>query len=207
MHTSVCISFLFFLSLNDLLFFVTQSLSLYSYLYISLFYSFLFTLHSELRRMSNSNNVISATVRQLESLHRIATAFARMRLSPVVTLRDMKESMSLIQDAMKQAATDPTTGVVDVNKLLTGSSAGDALRLSQLEQQVRNVLSENVRQHIPLTSIEAKLRSGVNALVFTRDELETLLRSLASREEVVLTEDPQGMDMLVQPRKGIESVE
>ena len=157
-------------------------------------------------------------MRQLESLIRIAAAFARMRLSPVITARDMKESSALIQDAMKQAATDPTTGVVDVNKLLTGSSALDIARAEELERRVRRVLSQHLGEDLPRLVLKSFLEVGQGAssassaestatentrFLFSDDDLTRVLHALQGREEIYLSTDPQGTDLLIQTRKGL----
>lgn len=63
---------------------------------------------------------ISAYPRQLESLVRLAECHARMRLSNEVTVNDCREARRLQREALKQAAIDPVTGVIDINILTTG---------------------------------------------------------------------------------------
>ena len=63
---------------------------------------------------------MTAYPRQLESLIRLAEAHARMRLSQTVDLEDVEEASRLHKEALKQSATDPLTGTIDVNILTTG---------------------------------------------------------------------------------------
>ncbi len=72
-----------------------------------------------MRRMGGVKKVITATPRQLESLIRLSEALARMRLSPVVERYDVKEAIRLMKSAMQQAAWDPRTGQIDMDKILT----------------------------------------------------------------------------------------
>lgn len=65
---------------------------------------------------------ITATTRQLESMIRLSEAHARMRLSTVVTADDVDEANRLIREAAKSSATDPTTGLIDLDLLTTGRS-------------------------------------------------------------------------------------
>ncbi|KAJ3113694.1 hypothetical protein HDU96_003059 [Phlyctochytrium bullatum] len=71
------------------------------------------------------DKVISATTRQLESMIRLAEAHARMRLSATVDLEDVEEANRLITTALQSAATDPQTGKIDLDSLITGISHRD----------------------------------------------------------------------------------
>ena len=49
-------------------------------------------------------------------------AHARLRLSPTVDEEDVAEAMRLVQTALRQTATDPRTGVIDMDVITTGTS-------------------------------------------------------------------------------------
>lgn len=53
---------------------------------------------------------------------RLAESVAKMRLSTTVERRDVEEAVRLIKTAMQQSATDPTTGMVDMDIIATGVS-------------------------------------------------------------------------------------
>jgi len=59
----------------------------------------------------------------LESLIRISESLAKMRLSKEVNENDVDEAIRLIKVATQSAATDPTTGLIDMDMLATGISA------------------------------------------------------------------------------------
>lgn len=61
---------------------------------------------------------ITATTRQLESMIRLSEAHARMRYSERVELEDVTEANRLIREALKESATDPTTGLIGPYPLL-----------------------------------------------------------------------------------------
>ena len=78
-----------------------------------------------------SEKRITATTRQLESMSvksgcfcfllanaicriRLSEAHARMRFSDKVEEEDVQEAARLIREALKESATDPTTGLIDV---------------------------------------------------------------------------------------------
>jgi DNA replication licensing factor MCM4 len=79
----------------------------------------------EMRQQGTSRKVISATPRQLESLVRMSEALARMRLADEVTTADVAEAVRLMKAAMKQSATDPITGAINMD-LLTGHRAAES---------------------------------------------------------------------------------
>ncbi|KAL9252911.1 DNA replication licensing factor MCM4-like protein, partial [Drosera capensis] len=53
--------------------------------------------------------VITATPRQIESVIRLSEALARMRFSEWVEKQDVKEAFRLLEVALQQSATDPST--------------------------------------------------------------------------------------------------
>jgi DNA replication licensing factor MCM4 len=89
---------------------------------------------------------ITATTRQLESMIRLAEAHAKMRLSETVTRDDVKEAVRLIKSALKQAATDARTGLIDMSLLTEGTSASERRRKQDLKNAVLALLDEMTRQ-------------------------------------------------------------
>lgn len=83
---------------------------------------------------------ITATTRQLESMIRLAEAHAKMRLSSEVTAEDVEEAVRLIQSALKQAATDARTGLIDMGLLTEGTSASERRRKEDLKKGLLSVL-------------------------------------------------------------------
>lgn len=88
---------------------------------------------------------ITATTRQLESMIRLAEAHAKMRLSSEVTANDVEEAVRLIQSALKQAATDARTGLIDMGLLTEGTSASERKRREDLKTGILGVLDEMLR--------------------------------------------------------------
>lgn len=82
----------------------------------------------EMRKIGSGRGQITAYPRQLESLIRLAEAHARMRFSNTVDIVDVEEAARLHREALKQSATDPTTGRIDVSILTTGQ-VGSVLHL------------------------------------------------------------------------------
>lgn len=89
---------------------------------------------------------ITATTRQLESMIRLSEAHAKMRLSEEVTAYDVTEAVRLIKSALKQAATDARTGLIDMGLLTEGTSASERRRKQDLKKAVTDLLDEMTRQ-------------------------------------------------------------
>ncbi|KAL9611663.1 MAG: hypothetical protein Q9167_003692 [Letrouitia subvulpina] len=89
---------------------------------------------------------ITATTRQLESMIRLSEAHAKMRLSEEVTAHDVYEAVRLIKSALKQAATDARTGLIDMGLLTEGTSASERRRKQDLKKAITDLLDEMTRQ-------------------------------------------------------------
>ena len=88
---------------------------------------------------------ITATTRQLESMIRLAEAHAKMRLAEEVSANDVHEAVRLIKSALKQAATDARTGLIDMGLLTEGTSASERRRKSDLKKAITDILDEMTR--------------------------------------------------------------
>jgi DNA replication licensing factor MCM4 len=56
-------------------------------------------------------------------LIRISEAFAKMRLSSEARVEDVEEAIALLNFATLRAATDPETGVIDMDIITTGRTS------------------------------------------------------------------------------------
>jgi len=72
-------------------------------------------------RKGGGRGSVTAYPRQLESLIRMSEAHAKTRLSQRVERADVQEALRLYREALKQSATDPRTGIVDISILTTGA--------------------------------------------------------------------------------------
>src|ERR1700712_6050402 len=89
-----------------------------------------------------SEKRITATTRQLESMIRLAEGHAKMRLSETVEDSDVIEAVRLIKSALKQAATDSRTGLIDMSLLTEGTSASERRRKADLKAGLLKLLDE-----------------------------------------------------------------
>ncbi|KAL4910331.1 hypothetical protein BDW74DRAFT_173787 [Aspergillus multicolor] len=90
----------------------------------------------------SSDRRITATTRQLESMIRLAEAHARMRLSEEVTADDVEEAVRLIRSAIKQAATDSRTGLIDMSLLTEGTSASERRNKEHLKRAILGLIDD-----------------------------------------------------------------
>jgi DNA replication licensing factor MCM4 len=98
----------------------------------------------EMRNMGDdpraSEKRITATTRQLESMIRLSEAHARMRLSPFVELRDVREAYRLMREAIRMSAMDPRTGKIDMGMLNTGTGQGQRKLREDMRREVLGLL-------------------------------------------------------------------
>jgi DNA replication licensing factor MCM4 len=97
--------------------------------------------YGDMRSQGMSRKVVSATPRQLESLIRLSEALARMRLSALISIRDVDEAVRLMTVAMQQSSIDPRTGQVDMDLITTGVSAADRSAKAALIDELKKVLN------------------------------------------------------------------
>lgn len=83
---------------------------------------------------------ITATTRQLESMIRLAEAHAKMRLSAEVTRHDVDEALRLIREALKESATDPITGLLDLDLVTVGQSTHGRKVRGDLKREILTLL-------------------------------------------------------------------
>ncbi|KAJ2203459.1 MCM DNA helicase complex subunit, partial [Coemansia sp. RSA 353] len=95
-----------------------------------------------LRRIGREANAgrVTATARQLESMIRMSEAHAKMRLSDTVEPHDVEIAAQLMREALREAATDPRTGLIDLDLLNTGFAASDRRQLDALKNETRALL-------------------------------------------------------------------
>ncbi|CAD7936383.1 unnamed protein product [Amoebophrya sp. A25] len=95
-----------------------------------------------LRSGSAAEGGVCATPRMLESLIRLAEAFAKMELREEVTREDVKDGYNLLNDATFKSAVDPVTGKIDMQALRTGIS----VRERELMDVAGKVLTELIKE-------------------------------------------------------------
>ncbi|OAV99560.1 hypothetical protein PTTG_25210 [Puccinia triticina 1-1 BBBD Race 1] len=87
-----------------------------------------------------SERRITATTRQLESMVRLGEAHARMRFSQTVDVEDVEEANRLIREALKESATDPITGLIDLDLLQTGQGLHQRKLMEDWKREILKLL-------------------------------------------------------------------
>ncbi|PSK46377.1 DNA replication licensing factor mcm4 [Elsinoe australis] len=139
--------------------------------------------------VSASEKRITATTRQLESMIRLSEAHAKMRLSPTVEESDVLEAVRLIKAALKQAATDARTGLIDMALLTEGTSSGERRRKEDLKSAVLGWLDEGLRMGQGSVRVVELVRGIAerSSVGLEKGEVEEALRSLEGEGKVVVS--------------------
>ncbi|EEQ38903.1 putative DNA replication licensing factor [Clavispora lusitaniae] len=127
---------------------------------------------------------ITATTRQLESMIRLSEAHAKMRLSPRVELVDVKEAVRLIKSAIKDYATDPITGRIDMDMVQTGTTMAQRRMQEDLAHEVLALLDSPIRFSDLVTRINEKSSVRVE-----NADLNECLRRLQQEGKIVESGD------------------
>lgn len=99
----------------------------------------------DMRRVGAGRGQISAYPRQLESLIRLSEAHAKVRFSKIVQVVDVEEAWRLHREALKQSATDPLSGKIDIGILTTGLSTTARKQRAELVASIKEILKKKVK--------------------------------------------------------------
>ncbi|XP_026463702.1 DNA replication licensing factor MCM4-like [Ctenocephalides felis] len=140
----------------------------------------------DMRKVGAGRGQISAYPRQLESLIRLAEAHAKVRLSPVVELVDVEEAWRLHREALKQSATDPLSGKIDVGILTTGLSSAARKHKADLIQAIKAALKSKDKQPtINYQKLLMDIKEGSQVMV-TREQFEDALKEIQDEGLIVV---------------------
>ncbi|NWH30436.1 MCM4 factor, partial [Chloropsis hardwickii] len=141
----------------------------------------------DMRKIGSGRGMVSAYPRQLESLIRLAEAHAKVRFSEKVETIDVEEAKRLHREALKQSATDPKTGIVDISILTTGMSATARKRKEELAQALRKLIqSKGKAPSLKYQQLLDDLRAQSDIAV-TKEMFEEALRALADEDFLTVT--------------------
>ena len=145
----------------------------------------------DMRRVGSAGGrkTITATPRQLESLIRISESLARMRLSNEVEKRDAEEALRLMRVAMQQAAMDPKTGQIDMDKILTGHSASDRMQRTQVADAIQEILGEMGTGKARLSELVMKLKERNSSAEMSIQECRDAAMSLVEQDRAMIKGD------------------
>jgi DNA replication licensing factor MCM4 len=135
-----------------------------------------------------SEKRITATTRQLESMIRLSEAHAKMRFSEDVEVSDVKEAARLIRSAIKEYATDPLTGKIDMELITTGLSTHQRRARSDLRREVVRLVDQMTEGSNAPARVGDLLRmlNEQSNLNIGAEELGGVLDSLAAEGGIVV---------------------
>lgn len=128
---------------------------------------------------------ITATTRQLESMIRLSEAHAKMRLSQSVDLEDVQEAVRLIKSAIKDYATDPKTGKIDMNLVQTGKSVIQRKLQEDLAREMLRILKEYPAESMSFNELIKQVNDQAQDRVELNQITDTLAR-LQQEEKVIV---------------------
>uniref|UniRef100_A0A8C4NG36 DNA replication licensing factor MCM4 n=1 Tax=Eptatretus burgeri TaxID=7764 RepID=A0A8C4NG36_EPTBU len=141
----------------------------------------------EMRKSGGGRGTVSAFPRQLESLIRLAEAWAKVRLAQYVEVADVEAARQLYREALKQAATDPRTGIVDISILTTGVSSTMRQRREELSQALRKLIQNRAKtSSLKYQWLFDELRAQSD-LGVTKEQFTEALKALAEDDFITIT--------------------
>uniref|UniRef100_A0AAX7SYC8 DNA replication licensing factor MCM4 n=1 Tax=Astatotilapia calliptera TaxID=8154 RepID=A0AAX7SYC8_ASTCA len=141
----------------------------------------------DMRKIGSGRGMVSAYPRQLESLIRLAEAHAKVRFSEKVETIDVEEAKRLHREALKQSATDPRTGFVDISILTTGMSATARKRKEEVTQALKKLIQ--AKGKTPAMKYQQLLDDlrGQSETAITKELFDEALRALADEDYLTVT--------------------
>uniref|UniRef100_A0A1B0CFB1 DNA replication licensing factor MCM4 n=1 Tax=Lutzomyia longipalpis TaxID=7200 RepID=A0A1B0CFB1_LUTLO len=146
----------------------------------------LIQVYVDMRKIGSGRGQISAYPRQLESLIRLAEAHAKIRLSGRVEVQDVEEAWRLHREALKQSATDPLSGKIDVGILTTGLSSAARKKRAELVGNIKEMLKKKGGvPTVPYQKLFTDIRETSQILI-TREQFEDALKELQDEGIIVV---------------------
>lgn len=139
-----------------------------------------------MRKVGSGRGQISAYPRQLESLIRLSEAHAKVRFSQTVEIVDVEEAWRLHREALKQSATDPLSGKIDVGILTTGLSSAARKKRAELIQALKKIIES--KEKVPTINYQklfVEMKEGSNVMI-TREQFEDALKDLQDEGIIVV---------------------
>jgi DNA replication licensing factor MCM4 len=131
----------------------------------------------------SSERRITATTRQLESMIRLSEAHARMRFSDSVDLEDVKEAGRLIREAIRESATDPITGQIDLDLINTGAGQQQRRVAGDLKRAITQLIDASGNRGLRWSEALKKLEEQ-SSIVVDNAEFSEVVRALEVRRRL-----------------------
>ncbi|MDI6729911.1 MAG: minichromosome maintenance protein MCM, partial [Thermodesulfovibrionales bacterium] len=105
-----------------------------------------------IRRVGYEDAPVPITVRQLESVVRLAESKARVRLSDIITADDVDSVINLFTYCLRQVFVDPETGRLDVDWVVSGMSKTRRDR-ARIIREIIKELEKEYGDEVPIAEV------------------------------------------------------
>ncbi|KAF7723233.1 hypothetical protein EC973_002171 [Apophysomyces ossiformis] len=143
-------------------------------------------LRSQGQDRTGTDKRVTATTRQLESMIRMSEAHARMRLSRTVDVEDVNEASRLLREAIKDYATDPKTGRIDMDLILMGTGARERHLRDDLQRALLDLILSYEQIQFGFTRLQNDF-SGQSSVPVDNRAFEEALRALETQGDIKIT--------------------
>lgn len=130
-------------------------------------------------RMSSDANA-TITIRQLESLIRLSTASARIRLSEYVTTDDTQRAIHIYSQYIGRVGTDFETGKPDIQKIATGISHSQQERMKIIIGTIKKLCNEEGHSTVE----KSKILYETDIVGMDADKIEESLERLKNQRVI-----------------------
>ncbi len=100
----------------------------------------------DLRKIGKDSGSVAITPRYLEGLVRLSESNAKMRLSPLVEVRDTDVAITLMNYVLSKVMTDRETGRIDSDIIATGHSRTQVERMQKVDT-IRDIIRVQMKQY------------------------------------------------------------
>lgn len=80
-----------------------------------------------------------------------------MRLSNDVSESDVDQAIDLVKTAIIQSATDPSTGLIDMDIITTGKTSASRQRVQVIMEKAKEIIKSNITLYMKSTALESLL--------------------------------------------------
>lgn len=94
-------------------------------------------------RCTASAGSVPITARQLTGLIRLSEGSAKIRLSKTVEMEDLKRALRILMNNLRAVASDPVTGEIDIDCIMTSHSAQQRNKCKLIERIIREGADRN----------------------------------------------------------------